>query len=115
MPGLFLARFVCRGNRIIATPSDGHCDEELRIASRGLVCFISRARMKKYLHVIGIGIQNNLTYRVNYLSRTLFSFIPLFAMLSLWRTIYGNKNDISGYTQAQMIFYYLLVAVVDVF
>jgi viologen exporter family transport system permease protein len=70
--------------------------------------------MKKYLHVIGIGIQNNLTYRVNYLSRTLFSFIPLFAMLSLWRTIYGNKNDISGYTQAQMIFYYLLVAVVDV-
>ena len=71
--------------------------------------------MKKYLHVIGIGIQNNLTYRVNYLSRTLFSFIPLFAMLSLWRTIYGTKNDISGYTQAQMIFYYLLVAVVDVF
>jgi ABC-2 type transport system permease protein len=71
--------------------------------------------MEKYLHVIGIGIQNNLTYRVNYLSRTLFSFIPLFAMLSLWHTIYGNKNDISGYTQAQMIFYYLLVAVVDVF
>jgi ABC-2 type transport system permease protein len=71
--------------------------------------------MEKYLHVIGIGIQNNLTYRVNYLSRTLFSFIPLFAMLSLWHTIYENKNDISGYTQAQMIFYYLLVAVVDVF
>jgi ABC-type uncharacterized transport system permease subunit len=44
--------------------------------------------MKKYWHVIGIGIQNNLTYRVNYLARTLFSFIPLFAMLSLWRTIY---------------------------
>jgi ABC-type uncharacterized transport system permease subunit len=38
--------------------------------------------MKKYWHVIGIGIQNNLTYRVNYLTRTLFSFIPLFAMLS---------------------------------
>ena len=43
--------------------------------------------MKKYLHVIGIGIQNNLQYRANYLTRTLFSFIPLFAMLSLWRTI----------------------------
>jgi hypothetical protein len=39
--------------------------------------------MKKYWHVIGIGIQNNLTYRVNYLARTLFSFIPLFAMLSV--------------------------------
>ena len=74
--------------------------------------------MKKYLHVIGIGIQNNLTYRFNYLTRTLFSFIPLFAMLSLWRTIYGSKGATvtdSGYTEAQMIFYYMLVAVIDVF
>jgi ABC-2 type transport system permease protein len=73
--------------------------------------------MKKYLHVIGIGIQNNLTYRFNYLTRTLFSFIPLFAMLSLWRTIYATKaggSSLSGYTQAQMIFYYLMVAIVDV-
>jgi viologen exporter family transport system permease protein len=71
--------------------------------------------MKKYWHVVGIGIQNNLTYRVNYLTRTLFSFIPLFAMLSLWRTIYaGNESAIAGYTLAQMISYYLLVAVVDV-
>jgi len=71
--------------------------------------------MKKYWHVIGIGIQNNLTYRVNYLARTLFSFIPLFAMLSLWRTIYtGQGAAIAGYTLAEMISYYLLVAVVDV-
>jgi len=71
--------------------------------------------MKKYWHVIGIGIQNNLTYRVNYLARTLFSFIPLFAMLSLWRTIYaGRGTAIAGYTLAEMISYYLLVAVVDV-
>jgi ABC-2 type transport system permease protein len=74
--------------------------------------------MRKYFHVIGIGLQNNLTYRVNYLTRTLFSFIPLFAMLSLWRTVYAHNNgagDHSGYTEAQMIFYYMLVAVVDVF
>jgi ABC-2 type transport system permease protein len=73
--------------------------------------------MRKYWHVIGIGIQNNLTYRFNYLTRTLFSFIPLFAMLSLWRTIYAGKEEgsaLGGYTQAGMIFYYLMVAVVDV-
>jgi ABC-2 type transport system permease protein len=73
--------------------------------------------MKKYLHVINIGLQNNLQYRVNYLTRTLFSFIPLFAMVSLWRTIYEHNSgtaDRNGYTQAQMIFYYMLVAVVDV-
>ena len=72
--------------------------------------------MKKYWHVIGIGIQNNLTYRFNYLTRTLFSFIPLFAMLALWRKIYSGSGGAahSGWTEAEMIFYYLLVAVVDV-
>jgi ABC-2 type transport system permease protein len=75
-------------------------------------------RVKKHLHVINVGFQNNLQYRFNYLTRTLFSFIPLFAMLSLWRTIYGGAGgagDHGGFSQAQMIFYYLMVAVVDVF
>src|SRR5471032_2534154 len=71
--------------------------------------------MKKYLHVVGIGIQNNLTYRVNYLTRTLFSFIPLSAMLSLWQKIYSGGATHSDWTKAEMIFYYLLLAVVDVF
>jgi len=73
--------------------------------------------MRKYLHVINIGLQGNLAYRFNYLTRTLFSFIPLFAMLSLWRTVYaagGGAQERSGYTQTQIIFYYLMVAVVDV-
>jgi ABC-2 type transport system permease protein len=76
------------------------------------------ARMQKYLHVINIGFQNNLQYRFNYLTRTLFSFIPLFAMLSLWRTIYADNaaaGQHSGFSRSQMIFYYLMVAVVDVF
>jgi len=74
--------------------------------------------MKKYWHVINVGFQSNLQYRFNYLTRTLFSFIPLFAMLSLWRTIYGGGGPAGGhggFTEAQMIFYYLMVAVVDVF
>ena len=69
----------------------------MQIEICGRLCFINGARMKKYWHVIGIGIQNNLTYRFNYLTRTLFGFIPLFAMLSLWRTIYAVKGAaISG-------------------
>jgi ABC-2 type transport system permease protein len=73
-------------------------------------------RVKKYLHVINIGLQNNLQYRVNYLTRTLFSFIPLFAMLSLWRVIYEQPGhrDNAAFSKAEMMFYYLLVAVVDV-
>ena len=54
--------------------------------------------MKKYMHVLNIGIQNNLTYRFNFLARTLFGFIPLIAVLFVWRTIYtgngeGSKED----------------------
>src|SRR5467141_1949470 len=72
--------------------------------------------MKKYFHVINIGIQNNLTYRFNFLMRTLFGLIPLVAMLYVWRTIYEGKGAgslIGDYSLAQMISYYLLVTVVD--
>ena len=73
--------------------------------------------MKKYWHVINIGMQNNLAYRVNFLARALFGLIPLMAMLYLWRTIYAGKQDdaatIAGYSLAQMMSYYLIVQIVD--
>src|SRR6266568_2234104 len=72
--------------------------------------------MKKYWHVLNIGIQNNLTYRFNFLARTLFGWIPLLAILYLWRTIYSGKgagSTVGAYSLAEMISYYLLVTVVD--
>ena len=72
--------------------------------------------MTKYWSVFGVGIQNNLTYRVNFLARALFGLIPLLAMLYLWRTIFegqGSGASISGYTLSQMISYYLIVQIVD--
>ncbi len=72
--------------------------------------------MKKYWHVIGVGIQNNLTYRFNFLARTVFGFIPLIAVLYVWLTIYSGKGKgamVGSYTLAQMISYYVLTAIVD--
>src|SRR5258707_2959326 len=72
--------------------------------------------MNKYWHVIGIGIQNNLTYRFNFLARTVFGLIPLIAVIFVWRTIYEGKapgSMVGAYTLAQMISYYLLTSVVD--
>lgn len=72
--------------------------------------------MKKYWHVIGIGVQNNLTYRFNFLARTLFGFIPLTAILLLWRNIYAGKGEgatVTTYTLVEMTSYYLVVTVVD--
>ena len=70
--------------------------------------------MKKYWHVLNIGIQNTLVYRVNFLFRSLFGLIPLLAVISLWRAIYaGQETGVAGYTLAQMISYYLVVTIVD--
>ena len=70
--------------------------------------------MQKYLHVLNIGIQNTLVYRVNFLFRSLFGLIPLMATISLWRAIYaGKESDVAGYSLAQMISYYLIVTIVD--
>lgn len=70
--------------------------------------------MRKYLHVLNIGIQNQLVYRVNFLFRACFGLLPLIAMISVWRTIYGGQEGgIAGYTLAQMVSYYLIVTIVD--
>jgi ABC-2 type transport system permease protein len=72
--------------------------------------------MKKYLHVINVGIQNNLTYRFNFLARTVFGLIPLIATLYVWRAIYSGKGqgaEVGTYTLAEMVSYYLLVTIVD--
>jgi len=84
-------------------------------ASRRFRCYAwPGERVKKYWHVINIGIQNTLVYRVNFLFRALFGLIPLFATISLWRTIYGDSGrEVAGYTLAQMTSYYLVVTLVD--
>ena len=72
--------------------------------------------MNKYWHVINVGIQNTLTYRVNFLFRAGFGLIPLMATLFLWRTVYEGKGEgasVGAYTLAEMTSYYLLVTVVD--
>src|SRR5437667_10759971 len=72
--------------------------------------------MKKYWHVINIGIQNTLVYRVNFLFRATFALIPLAATIFLWRAIYAGQaagGEVAGYTLAQMTSYYLLVTIVD--
>ena len=71
--------------------------------------------MSKYRHVINIGIQNTLVYRVNFLFRAAFALIPLTAMILLWRTVYGGQGNgqVGHYDLPQMISYYLLVTIVD--
>jgi ABC-2 type transport system permease protein len=72
--------------------------------------------VKKYRHVINVGIQNNLTYRFNFLARSLFGLIPLIAILYMWRTIYAGNGAgamVGSYSFAGMVSYYLLITIVD--
>jgi ABC-2 type transport system permease protein len=69
-----------------------------------------------YWHVINIGLQNTLVYRVNFFFRAVFGLIPLLATIYLWRAVYAGKEggpEVAGYTLAGMTSYYLLVTVVD--
>ncbi len=72
--------------------------------------------VKKYWHVLNIGIQNNLTYRINFLFRIVFGFVPLLATIYLWRAVYAGKKpgaEVADYSLAQMTSYYLIVTIVD--
>jgi ABC-2 type transport system permease protein len=72
--------------------------------------------MKKYWHVLNVGIQNNLTYRFNFLARAVFGLIPLIAILYVWEKIYSGKavgSSVGAYSLGGMISYYLLTTVVD--
>jgi ABC-2 type transport system permease protein len=72
--------------------------------------------VNKYWHALNIGFQNHLTYRFNFLARTLFGFIPLLAVVFLWRTIFAGKGAdaiVSTFTLAEMTSYYLIVTIAD--
>ncbi len=70
--------------------------------------------MKKYWHVMKIGIENTLVYRFNFFFRAAVSLLPLLATIYLWQTIYrGQPTAMAGYTLAGMTSYYLLVTIVD--
>lgn len=71
--------------------------------------------MGKYWHVLNIGLQNTLVYRMNFLFRATFGLIPLIAVISVWRTIYAGKpgGQIASYELTQMISYYLVITIVD--
>lgn len=70
--------------------------------------------LDKYRAIFSIGLQNTFVYRWNFLLRSLFALIPLFGTVFVWRSIYGGApGKIAGYDYGEMIFYFLLVLLVD--
>lgn len=70
--------------------------------------------MRKYRHVVNIGIQSTLVYRVNFVVRALFGLVPLLALILLWRAIFEGQSQptVGGYALPEVITYYLIMNVV---
>jgi hypothetical protein len=69
----------------------------------------------KYRHVVTLGIQSTLVYRVNFLVRALFGLVPLLALILLWRAIFEGRADANRRglrNSPEVVTYYLVVNVV---
>lgn len=65
--------------------------------------------MDTFLKIFGVGLQNTVVYRWNFLLRTLFDIVPLLGTVYLWRALYGSgQESIGGYDFGAMVYYFLL-------
>ena len=71
--------------------------------------------MQTYWKVFGIGLQDTFVYRWNFLLRSLFSLVPLFATMLVWRTISEAQGNIGTYSFSEMVFYFVAVLIVETF
>ena len=68
----------------------------------------------KYWAVFTTGLQNTFVYRWNFLLRCLFGIVPLAGTVFIWRALFESRGeDIRGWDFGQMVFYFLVVLLVD--
>lgn len=71
-------------------------------------------KVRKYISVFNIGLQNTFVYRWNYFLRALFGLIPLAGTVFLWNAVFKERGGgLHGYNYASMIYYYLLIILVS--
>lgn len=70
--------------------------------------------MTKYLRVFTIGLQDTFVYRWNFVLRSLFGVVPLIGTVFIWQAVFESRGgNIGGYDFGEMIFYFLLMLLVE--
>ena len=70
--------------------------------------------LSKYTKTFPIGLQNPFVYRWNILFRSLFGLLPLAGTVFIWRAIFSEgSGEIASYDYPSMIWYFMMVLVVD--
>ncbi|UQS85953.1 ABC-2 family transporter protein (plasmid) [Nicoliella spurrieriana] len=64
--------------------------------------------MKVYNDFFQLKLKTNIQYRGALILNILFGVIPLIGYIILWNSIYNTKNTFGGFTENQMITYYLI-------
>jgi len=68
----------------------------------------------KYWSVFTTGLQNTFVYRWNFVLRSLFALVPLAGTVFIWKALFESRGaEIRGYDFGQMIYYFLVVLLVD--
>ena len=68
-------------------------------------------RLKKYLIIARINVQNAFTYRASVISGLLFYALFIFVFFSLWQAIY-KEGSVNGYTHGQVVWYLIITEMV---
>ncbi|MBM4095578.1 MAG: ABC transporter permease [Planctomycetota bacterium] len=71
--------------------------------------------LTKYFNIFKVSLVERLAYRADFLLGTFLRLLPLVTTLLLWKAVYANKDEISGYTYRQVVAYLLLVHVSRMF
>src|SRR4051812_10848294 len=81
------------------------------------IAFVRTWGVRKYLNIVRVSLIERLAYRGDFLLGTVLRFLPMVTTILLWEAVYaGSKQDeLSGFSQREMIAYLLLVHVSRMF
>jgi ABC-2 type transport system permease protein len=66
-----------------------------------------------YGQIFNTGMQSTLTYRWNFLFRSVMGFIPLIGSFYLWGAVFTEKSELTGYSYPLMMAYYISMVLLD--
>jgi ABC-2 type transport system permease protein len=66
-----------------------------------------------YGQIFNLGVQSTLTYRWNFLFRSVMSFIPLVGSYYLWSAVFAERSEFTGYNYPLMMAFYISMVLLD--
>lgn len=67
--------------------------------------------MRKFWHIFRLSLMEYFIYRVNFFIWRFRSIASFLTLIFFWQAVYGVKNNVFGYTEAQMLTYIVGIAV----